>query len=117
MMNRRYMGAAMVAIGVIAAPAQAITRTEIATMIKDIDDHFVCPEALATDAERQASVTAFSHQLAARHIAYTQAKTIMGFMLTRHGCRTVMAEPTPVAAQAPMPVEATPVTIAAADPQ
>jgi hypothetical protein len=116
-MNRRYMGAAMVAIGVIAAPAQAITRAEIATMIKDIDDHFICPEALATDTERQASVTAFSHQLAARHIAYAQAKTIMGFMLTRHGCRTVMAEPTPVTAEAPAPIEATPVTIAAADPQ
>lgn len=101
--------AAMLALG-CGAEVQAAPRTQMIALINDIDSHFVCPETLASDAERSANLTGFAKKLAASNVTYAQATRILDIMLRRHSCSATVADP---ALMAPAPVDAEPAPLPA----
>ena len=73
----------------LAAPAYAQPRPDLATVLAEIDQGFVCPQFLPDDAARRAEMLAFSRALASigpPRITYRQAAYIRTRMLERHNC-------------------------------
>jgi hypothetical protein len=80
-----------------ALPAGAEPGRDLATVLAEIDQGFVCPQFLPDDDARRAEMVAFSRALASvgpTRITYPQAAHIRAKMLERHNCTTT---PTAVA--------------------
>ncbi len=92
-----------IAIGTLALalPAHAQTGRDLASVIADIDQGFVCPQFRPDDAARRADMIAFSRAMASvgpTRISYRKAAYIHARMLERHNCTqrsvtVVSAEP------------------------
>jgi hypothetical protein len=74
----------------LAMPAQAETGRDLATVLAEIDQGFICPRFQPDDAARHAAMAAFSRALASvgpTRITYRQAAYIRAKLLQRHHCR------------------------------
>ena len=101
----------------LALPAHAQTGRDLASVIAEIDQGFVCPQFRPDEAARRADMLAFSRAMASvgpTRISYRKAAYIHGKMLERHNCLqrgTAIASAEPnTAPAAPVPVEASATT-------
>lgn len=75
----------------VALPAQAEPGRDLATVLAEVDQGFVCPQFLPDDAARHAELVSFSRALASvgpTRITYRQAAYIRAKLLERHNCTT-----------------------------
>lgn len=79
----RYRFALALAVMVAACyPATASVSEDLS----DINASFICPQALASDGERKAAMTALSRRLAALHLSYAQGQRVLQTMMSVHAC-------------------------------
>ena len=97
----RVICVALIALGP-ALPARADPGRDLATVLAEIDQSFVCPQFQPDDDARHAEMVTFSRALASvgpTRITYRQAAYIRTKMLERHNCgagggAVASAEPT-----------------------
>ena len=109
---RRLICITFAALG-LTLPAHAQTGRDLAAVLADVDQGFVCPQFRADDSARRADMIAFSRAMASvgsHRISYRRAAYIHAKMLERHNCSqhsTTEAGVAPVMGEQPETAAAT----------
>ena len=86
-------------------------RTGLATVLRQMDAGFVCPQFLPSDEARRMEISTFARTLAAKGVSFAQATEIRAHFLTRHNCNASIASADAV--PQPTPERMAPIAVAA----
>jgi hypothetical protein len=73
-------------IGPLSPVTVTADRDDLAKVMRELDDGFVCPQFLPSDAERETEIAQFSIALAGIGLSYEDAIKVRRAILARHHC-------------------------------